>query len=356
MNAPGNAGSDRPTFGLDSALMDGGYNDYYWLDSSGQLVYAGDLDPASASAALEHTCRNMGKNYFPMYGSSNSAFPYSCGNANYYDGDTLANKYNKTSAYVSGNYRFSDALEGYGQLLVQRSRSEAAHRTSMYLYNAGSAYDVDIGQFEYWRALDPNDIGGAPMRRWNETTLSANAGVRGTLAERFDWDASLSLSRDEMKSSWKQLITDRVNRYLFGAKVGEVDGAPLYQIDPTVLFGKITPQQYTAMTDTLHNRNLSQTSQAQLVVSGPLLTLPAGEVEMAAVLEASHSKYELGPDRRSVSTYQGADRTFNFTGVAGGGAPRPLWRRCRVPRAAAAAAGGQRRRPLGQVRRHLRCR
>ncbi|WP_158499989.1 TonB-dependent receptor plug domain-containing protein [Stenotrophomonas pictorum] len=319
MNAPGNAGTDRPTFGLDSALMDGGYNDYYWLDSSGQLVYAGDLDPAAAAAALEHTCRNMGNNYFPMYGSSSSTLPYSCGNANYYDGDTLANKYNKTSAYVSGHYRFSDALEGYGQLLVQRSRSEAAHRTSMYLYNAGSAYDVNIGQFEYWRALDPNDIGGAPMRLWNETTLSANVGVRGTLAERFDWDASLSLSRDEMKSSWKQLITDRVNRYLFGERVGEVDGAPLYRIDPTVLFGIITPQQYTAMTDTLHNRNLSQTSQAQLVVSGPLLTLPAGEVEMAAVLEASHSKYELGPDRRSVSTYQGADRTFNFTGVAGGG-------------------------------------
>ncbi|MFT3761199.1 MAG: TonB-dependent receptor [Pseudoxanthomonas sp.] len=312
MNAPGNAGTDRPTWGFDTALMDGDYNDYYWLGADGQLVYGSD------AAALLNTCRSMGPNYFPMYGSSGDDEPYTCGNANYYDGDTLANKYDKTSGYISGNYRFTDDVEGYGQLLVQRSRSESTHRSSMYLYNAGSAFDVNIGQFEYWRPLDPSDIGGAPTRVWEENTVSANVGVRGS-AGRFDWDASLSLSRDEMKSSWKQLLTDRVHRFLFGEAVGEVDGWPLYEIDPRVLFGPVNAEQYAAMVDTVHNRNLSQTSQAQFVLSGPLFALPAGDVEMAAVLEASHSKYELGPDPRSVSTYEGADKTFNFDGVAGGG-------------------------------------
>ncbi|WP_250061428.1 TonB-dependent receptor plug domain-containing protein [Stenotrophomonas mori] len=319
MNAPGNAGSDRPTFGLDSALMDGSYNGNYWLDSSGRLIHTDNVDAATAAAALAHTCRTMGSNYFPMYGSSSDALPSSCGNANYYDGDTLANKYNKTSAYVSGSFRFSDTVEAYGQLLVQRSKSEAAHRTSMYLYNSGDAYDVTLGKFEYWRALDPNEIGGAPMRIWEENTLSANLGVRGMIGDRFDWDASLSLSRDEMKSSWKQLITDRVHRYLFGEKVGDVNGAPLYQVDPSVLFNPVSPEQYASMVDTVRNRNLSQTAQAQFVLSGRLFSLPAGDVEMASVFEASHSKYELRPDRRSLSTYQGPDRTFNDTGVAGGG-------------------------------------
>lgn len=319
MDAPGNAGTNRPTFGLDTALMDGGYNGNYWMSPNGGLVYTGDVDPLTAAAALEYSCRNADPQYFPMYWSADDALPGACGNANYYDGDTLANKYNKTSAYVSGHYWFSENIEGYGQLLVQHSKSEAAHRTSMYLYNAGSAYDVNIGQFEYWRALNPNSIGGAPMRIWEETTVSANAGVRGTLGGRFDWDASISLSRDEMKSSWKQLITDRVHRFLFGAPVGTVDGWPLYEIDPSVLFGPINREQYAEMVDTIRNRNLSQTSQAQFVFSGPLFSLPAGDVQMAAVLEASHSKYQLSPDRRSVSTYQGADRTFNHTGVIGGG-------------------------------------
>lgn len=312
MNAPGNAGTDRPTWGLDMALMDGGYNDYYWMNQDGELVYGSD------TAALENSCRSMGPNYFPMYWSSSDAAPGTCGNANYYDGDTLSNKYGKTSAYIAGNYRFGDNLEGYGQLLAQRSRSESTHRTSMYLYNSGSAYDVDIGQFEYWRPLDPNEIGGAPRRLWEENTISANVGVRGMLG-RFDWDASLSLSRDELKSSWKQLLTDRVHRFLFGDAVGEVDGAPLYDIDPAVLFGPVTAADYAQMVDTIHNKNLSQTSQAQFVFSGPLFSLPAGDVEMAAVLEASHSKYELGPDPRSVTTYEGADKTFNFDGILGGG-------------------------------------
>ena len=319
MDAPGNAGSSRPTWGFDMSLMDGGYADYYWMNANGELVYAGDVDADTALAAMAFSCHNADPQYFLMYWSSSNAVPDACGNANYYDGDTLSNKYDKTSGYVSGSYRFTDSLEGYGQLLMQRSESQSTHRTSMYLYNAGNAYDVDIGQFEYWRPLTPASIGGAPMRSWKESTISANLGLRGMIADRFDWDASLSLSRDEMKSSWKQLLTDRVNRYLFGEAVGSIDGAPLYRIDPRRLFGPMTPVAYDAMVDTIRNRNLSQTTQGQFEFSGPLFSLPAGDLEMAAVLEASHSKYELGPDPRSVSTYQGPDTTFNFTGISGGG-------------------------------------
>lgn len=319
MNAPGNAGTDRPTWGLDTALMDGDYNDYYWLGSDGRLLYAGDADPAAANAALRYSCQSLGQRYFPMYGSSSDGAPNACGNANYYDGDTVANRLNKTSGYLAGSYRFTDGIEGYGQLLVQLSKSQSTHRTSGYLYNAGNAYDVDIGKFEYWRALDPNDIGGAPRRVWQQTTVSANAGVRGMIADRFDWDASVSLSRDEMESSWKQLLTDRVHRYLFGEAIGEIDGDPLYRIDPRVLFGPVGAADYVKMVDTVRNRNVSQTSQAQLVFSGPVLALPAGEIELAAVLEAAHSTYRLGPDPRSLVTYDGADSTFNFTGVSGGG-------------------------------------
>lgn len=319
MNAPGNAGTDHPTWGLDSALMDADYEGNYWMDRDGQLVYTGDVDPLTAAAALEYSCRRADPNYFPMYWSQDDDLPEACGNATYFDGDTAANRYAKTSAYLAGRYRFTDDIEGYGQALVQLSESKSAHRTSMYLYNAGNAYDVNIGQFEYWRALDPNTIGGVPMRVWEENTFSANLGVRGTIANRFDWDASVSLSRDEMKSRWAQLMTDRVHRYLFGERVGTVDGDPLYEIDPAVLFGPVSPADYASMNEMVHNRNVSQTSQAQFVLSGPLFSLPAGSVEMAAVLEASHSSYRLGPDPRSVSTYEGADKTFNFDGIAGGG-------------------------------------
>lgn len=72
MNAPGNAGTDRPTWGLDMALMDGGYNDYYWMNGNGELVYGSD------DAALEHSCRSMGANYFPMYWSASDTSPGTC--------------------------------------------------------------------------------------------------------------------------------------------------------------------------------------------------------------------------------------------------------------------------------------
>lgn len=322
MNAPGNAGSTRPTYGLDSALYDYSVDDYLWLNSSGSLVAGSDDTDGSA---LAYSCRSLGPSYFPMYGSSSDTSPYTCGNANYYDGDILSNKYNKTSAYVSGSYQFTDHIKGYGQFLVQHSREQSANRTSQYLYNAGDAYynvgGGGVNQFEYWRALVPSDMGGTPIRTWNENLISAVAGARGTIADRFDWDASLSLSRDEMKSSWRQLLTNKVNSYLFGPAVGITgDGSPIYDLDYSRLFGLVTASDYAAMTDKIRNRNVSQTSQAQFVFSGPLFTLPAGDVEMAALAEAEHSTYRLNPDSRSVGTYSGADSTFNYTAITGGGA------------------------------------
>lgn len=322
-NSPGNKDPGHPTYAQVTSSYLYGYNldtdadEEYWLGSNGQLI--GSAEDTDA-AALRNTCALAGA--VPIYPSAAAKLPTYCGSMNYYDGNILSNQYKKTSGYVSGNYKLTDKLEAYGQFLGMKSRSISANRSSLFIY--GEGYDPDFGYIWYQRAVDPDAIGGVPKRVWEENMVSANVGLRGTVFDRFDWDASLSYARDEVKSSWRQLTRDKVEEFLFGGSSGTLNfwgyDYPIYDIDPARLFNTITAEKYNEMTRPIHNRNVSQASQTQFVFSGPLFALPAGDVEMAAVLEAAHTKLQLGPDYRSTATYEGADHTFNYTATSGGGA------------------------------------
>ncbi len=314
-----------PTRGLALYLYStpGGYMHYNtWMNQAGQLVTASPASP-DAGGALQYSCGNASSVYLPYYPyAADGNTPSSCAAMNYYDWATLSNKYNKASAYVAGTYRFTDAVEGYGQLLVTHSRDQMTSRASLYVFNQGNATDVNLGWFEYQRVLDAQQIGGMPQRMYEDTALSANLGVRGNVFDRFDWDASVTVSRDDMKSSWRQGLTNKVHAWLFGEAVGTANDGPLYNLGPEQfqhMFGPTSAADYAAMTDIVRNKNTSSATSAQFVFSGPLFRLPAGEVEMAFVAEASHSKYELAPDVRSRNSYEGEDHTFNYNATWGGG-------------------------------------
>ncbi|MFT3761590.1 MAG: TonB-dependent receptor [Pseudoxanthomonas sp.] len=314
-----------PTRGLAFYLYDtpGGYMHYNtWMNPDGTLATA-SADSPDAGGALQYTCANAAPVYVPYYPfAADGDTPSSCGAMNYYDWATISNKYNKTSAYVTGSYRFTDNLEGYGQLLLTRSRDQMTNRSNLYVFNQGNATDVNLGWFEYQRVLDANQIGGMPHRVYQETGLTANLGVRGTVFDRFDWDTSLTLSKSDMKSWWRGPLTNKVHTWLFGEAIGTANDGPLYNLGPEQfqhMFGPTSAEDYMAMTDLIVNRNESSAASAQFVFSGPLFKLPAGEVEMAFVAEATHSKYVLAPDVRSRNSYEGEDHTFNYNATWGGG-------------------------------------
>lgn len=304
------------------------YTDYMhynsWLAADGTLVTA-TPDSPDAGGALQYACAQASPNYtpyFPYEDPADGDSPTACGNMHYYDWATMSNKYNKTSAYLAGSFRFTDNVEGYGQLMVTYSRDQMTNRSNLYLFNEGNATDVTRGMFEYQRIIDPEQAGGMPHRTYQETGISANFGVRGTMFDRFDWDTSLTWSSDKMKSWWIGPLRNKVHTWLFGEPVGTANGGPLYDLGPEQLqhmFGPTTPADYAAMTDLIVNRNDSSALSAQFVFSGPLFKLPAGDVEMAFVAEASHSKYMLAPDMRSRNSYEGEDHTFNYNATWGGG-------------------------------------
>ncbi|MFT3755626.1 MAG: TonB-dependent receptor [Pseudoxanthomonas sp.] len=316
-NFPGNEDPSRPTYApLETYVWSYGWGDTAWLGTNGEWVLGSDdVD----GAAVKHSCANASPAYAAMYSGDND-YPTWCGTMNYYDGAVLSNEYNKTSGYLAGNFKLTDNLEAYGQLLVQRSRSTAGNVSAQYLWGYG--YDDDLGYFVFERALDPGSLGKRRDRVWGEDSAGLNIGLRGTIADRFDWDASFGLSRSELHSSWSQLLQDRVEAWLLGPRLGETGwGAPYYvrDFDPNKVFGPVNADEYATMSEVIHNRNISQATQVQFVFSGPLFELPAGEVQMAAVVEAARSKLFLNPDYRSLGTYTGTDRTFNYTATSGGG-------------------------------------
>lgn len=295
----------------------------YWMNSAGELVpminntHAGNPDVA---AALEYSCSNADPSY-RRYIAVTTPMPTSvtrCGNDHYYDQATVSNKYNKTSGYLAGNYRFNDNLEGYGQLLVTSSEDASAQYTALYFNFSNLVYDPDLGSVTINRTFTSNTM-DAPMTTWNEDAINANLGLRGSLG-RYDWDASFTASQGKVHSTVRRYLRSNVLDYFFGPQLGTTtNGRQIREVIPERVFGALSSEDYAAITDVASNRNESKSLGVQLVFSGPLFELPAGEVQMASVLEASNVNYTIDPDDRCDPAVTDIEKFYNFNCVAGDG-------------------------------------
>ncbi len=325
--------------GSGSAIAAGTVNpaNVYWLDSSGNMIpYTAGADGYADQTTLDainYDCSHADPGFSPYYSTGTQPNPERCGAFDYYNNATLSNKFNKLSGYIAGNFKFTDDTEGYGQLLVMKSKDESSKYTSFNLlsggYSSNQVYDPNFGMVStLQRAMTFDAIGYQPTQVWDETALNANVGVRGTWFGKFDWDASVSLSRDELDQRWRALIAKNVQDYFYGPILGYVDdpnntrynGVPIREMNYQRMFGEpITADVFNSLTGNADSHSLSMTSQAQFTVSGPLFKLPGGDAQFAFVAEASHAHYQLDPDERAVYDYTGDDRFFNYSAVAGGG-------------------------------------
>ena len=296
---------------------------YLWPDGSG--------DYSSSHEAMLYACNRANPDYVPFYSSSTLDLPNRCGNFDYYNGRSLQNSYNKTSGYLSGTFDFSDNLHGYAQALFNKSDDKSAAQTHYYMggdiftHFSQERGEVMSGQ----RALTISEAGMTYIRS-DETAWNLNFGLQGTMfSGRFDWDAGVTLSRFKMTSSMPRFLRDQSRDYFLGPVLGYVDGEgavdgrdfsnQIRELNPDRMFAPVTPDIYDQITTLVVNRGESENDSFQFVFSGPLFDLPAGSVEMAAVLEASRAEYYLRPDPRVVEGYIGPEKIYNLGRTPGGG-------------------------------------
>jgi Outer membrane receptor for ferrienterochelin and colicins len=192
---------------------------------------------------------------------------------------------------------------------------------SVYLVDDQNGYFIDgvsqralIGS----RQFTPREAGGIDNLRNTNSEMSWDwsAGLSGSLANRFDWNASIG--RSYYSVSEYQNVVDKQKSYDFflGPRLGTTpDGEAIYNLDEQRWWNPVTPQQYRQFGTVAFNHAASWINQASFDVSGELFNGWAGPVSFAAVVEAAKQGYRLHPDPRA-----GID--FDLQNVDRGGGER----------------------------------
>jgi iron complex outermembrane receptor protein len=160
-------------------------------------------------------------------------------------------------------------------------------------------------------------VGGleATYQRFYEKSLDLAFGLRGSFADRFDWDATFGRAEYRAERTRPRFDGSAVSDFFYGPRLAGT-GTPRYNINLDRFYRPITPEEYRAMSTTLRYEADSYANQANFVLSGDLFDMPAGPVGFAGVLEWTSQGYDLNSPEGILPT----NRTvYNLTGTNGGG-------------------------------------
>ena len=252
-----------------------------------------------------------------------------CGYFGWPAGQAIRNSDKNMSAYLYGPYDFSNNVQAWAQLNLVSSEAKVASSSRFIQSGAG----LGIGNFwdpnfngtvgNILRFITPSEIGsgGGQPSVFTERSIDVATGVRGTMFDgRFDWDATLSHARYDLKEEFSWVVASKVRNFFFGPRLGtHTNGLPIYNLNTQRLLNPLTPSQVAEMTSRYKNDADSEVTQGSFLISGDLFELPAGPLAMAAIVEGSTQKYDVSPDERLLLSYAGTDGPMGLTATAGGG-------------------------------------
>lgn len=240
---------------------------------------------------------------------------------------SITNGNNDLSGYVFGNWNFDNGMEAWASLMAYHSKSELTGGVEAILGPHTDGVGVTQTIFATnptinttvttQRILTPQEVGGIEntLQKFDEKSFDLAFGLRGTIADRFDWDLTLGRADYKATRTRPRLDGSAVTDFFYGPRLNTT-GTPRYLINLDRWYRPITPQEYRSMSSTLKYEAESYVNQGSFVLSGDLFDLPAGPVGFAGVVEGVQQGYDL----KSPDGILPTNRTvYNLTGTNGGG-------------------------------------
>ncbi len=236
-----------------------------------------------------------------------------CGSAESIGYGTIISGRKGFNSFLTASYELSDNTTLFfdGQLGISKVRLMYDVQSWAFEQQSSSSdnyfYNSFTGQIEDWgRQFAPEESGGFHMQRSKQTTFSLTPGIRGTIGDAWNYEASFNYSRYKSVVRWPQIINSRAQDFFLGPRLG-IDpdsGYPIYNADPARLYTALTPADYAGIAADTVYRPVAWTSNAQITVNnGELFQLPAGPVGFAAVAEYGKQGYDLNPDPLALTDY-----------------------------------------------------
>ena len=283
-----------------------------------------NTNPSLSLVALAQAGPNINKNLLYPGRAVCDQFGYSdkttatrglyCGSFTQPASRSIRNKGEFYSAYGYGSFDLSDNLQLFGSATYYASKNKSSSGTEFwstsndpFMRSAnGTArntyYDPSFGTtMLLQRVFNPFELGGneAASTYYDENTYDLMAGISGSLADRFDWEATLATSEYEYTADRPRLLAQAVHDYFLGPQQGFNGTAPIYTLNRARWLAPFTPEQYRAVSTRVINTGTTTSSTANFNISGDLFQLPAGAVGFAGVLEAARQETDLLSDPRT---------------------------------------------------------
>lgn len=242
---------------------------------------------------------------------------------------SISNKNNSYSGYFSGTFNFTDNIQGFGNVSYYTTDAKASGGTEFWSTSGdrftksptgaatGAYYDATLKDLiQLQRVFMPSELGGneAASTLYDEQTYDITLGVTGTLADRFDWEASVNYGKYEYEADRPRLLAKAVHDYFLGPQLTYNGNYPVYNLNLARWNAPITPEIYRSFATRVKNKAESTSGTANFNISGDLFELPAGPLGFAAVVEATRQTTDLVSDYRTDQTRPIDENTiYNLT-------------------------------------------
>ena len=276
---------------------------------------------------------NSGHNAYVLSPAQCDAFGYTtvttaargtyCGTFDQVASRSLQNESKYWSAYGRGERKIGENGTVWSSLTYYQTNAKSTSGTEFWgtsgdAFNrtrggATTPYYFDRGLgalVQLQRVFNPSELGGPEESTtiYDEKTYELNAGITGTIADRFDWEVSGQYGRYDYEADRPRLLAKSVHDYFLGPLLGyststgaasTASGAyPVYQMDLNRWATPWTPADYAANSTRVINKGTTKAQGLAFTINGDLFNLPAGPVGFAGTLEAYRSILEINSDPR----------------------------------------------------------
>ncbi len=217
-----------------------------------------------------------------------------------------------TSGYLRGTFDFNDNLQGWAAVGVWKSTGDF----NSFLDGFGSpnywdprATNLATGAAggaprNFLKFIAPEEMGGkdAMLTKSKELATDFSAGLKGTMGDRFDWEAVIGRADYEVKEGFPTLNQGDMFDFFMGAQQGTAaNGMPIYTPDYNKLWNPLSTSDVAAFSARGQKKATSYLTQAQFTVTGDLFEGWAGPIGFAGVVEAARQGYDLTPDPKTLN-------------------------------------------------------
>lgn len=257
---------------------------------------------------------------------------------------SIRNERETISAYLSGEYNLTDDTVIYTDVMY--SQQDAFVRGSFFFVNSpvihkqlegegegnmapaaelGLGEDFDMAAEYDWRTeqrLFAEHELGFQSSTIEDASLQVNFGLKGLIFDDYEWDIGFSRS-ENTNDKYSKLLKEEgvVNTFLGGYNTYNYEEWGIEHYDGLGTHDLYARLDDPALRDVLTGTQLTSadsfSNTVSLLLTGPLMELPAGDVYFAATAEWNEQGYDIELDDRTLNT--DGKGWYNVTGTEGGG-------------------------------------